>query len=108
MSVWAFPTDDNVRLRASRCNAAMWQVLARSTVTWSARSRNHRGSGAGTHAMIPADQRQLNIAFPKLTMSYVARRDTEHCVWVNNLIPRWLQNFHNDKLLYSGWGKLCI
>ena len=27
--------------------------------------------------MIPADQKQLNIAFPKLTMSYVARRDTE-------------------------------
>jgi hypothetical protein len=28
----------------------------------------------GTPAMIPADQKQLNIAFPKLTMSYVARK----------------------------------
>ena len=85
----------------------MWQVLARSTVTCGARGRNHRGGGAGTPAMIPADQKHRNIAFPKHTMSYVARRDTEHCVWVNSSIP-WLQNFRNDKLLYSGWGKLCI
>jgi len=36
-------------------------------------------------AMIPGSQKQLNIAFPKLTMSYGTRRDTEHCVWVNQL-----------------------
>jgi len=53
--------------------------------------------------MIPDDQKQLNIAFPKLTMTYVTRRDTEHCVWVSSFM-QWLQNFHNDKLLYSGSG----
>jgi len=58
-------------------------------------------------AMIPADQKQPNTAFPKLTISYVTRRDTEQCLWVNSSIP-WLQNFRNDKLLYSGWGKLRI
>jgi len=57
--------------------------------------------------MIPDDQKQLRITFPKLTMSYVTRRDTERCVWVNSFIQS-LRNFHNDKLLYSGWGKLCI
>jgi len=57
----------------------------------------------GDPAMIPDDQKQLNIAFPKLTMTYVTRRDTEHCVWVSSFM-QWLQNFHNDKLLYSGSG----
>jgi len=40
-------------------------------------------------------------------VSYVTRRDPEHCVWVISFI-QWLQNFRNDKPLYSGWGKLCI
>jgi hypothetical protein len=57
--------------------------------------------------MIPADQKQPNLAFPKLTISYVTGTDTEDCLWINSSIP-WLQNFHNDRLLYSGWGKLCI
>jgi hypothetical protein len=41
--------------------------------------------GAGTPVMIPDNQKQLNIAFPKLTAGYVTRRDTEHCVWINQL-----------------------
>ncbi len=55
--------------------------------------------------MIPADQKQLNIAFPTLTMS--SRGEIQNTAYGNSSIP-WLQNFRNDKLLYSGWSKLCI
>ena len=84
----------------------IWQVLARSTVSWPEAAIIEEVV-QGPPSMIPAAQKQLNTAFPKLTISYVTRRDTEQCLWVNSSIP-WLQNFRNDKLLYSGWGKLCI
>jgi hypothetical protein len=41
--------------------------------------------GRGDPCHDPGQPKQLNIAFPKLTASYVTRRDTEHCVWVNQL-----------------------
>jgi hypothetical protein len=56
--------------------------------------------------MIPADQKQLNIAFPTLTMS-LSRGEIQNTAYGNSFIL-WLQNFRNDKLLYSGWGQLCI
>jgi hypothetical protein len=59
--------------------------------------------GRGDPAMIPDNQKQLNIAFLKLTAGY-ARYGT-----LRMDKPAVFRGyFHKDKLLYSGWGKLCI
>jgi hypothetical protein len=51
----------------------------------------------------PGQPKQLNIAFLKLTAGY-ARYGT-----LRMDKPAVFRGyFHKDKLLYSGWGKLCI
>ena len=55
-----------------------------------------------TPAMIPVDQKQLNIAFPTLTMSS-SRGEIQNTVW-----KQLYSVAAGDKLLYSGWGQLCI